>query len=123
MVVLACFPLWEQSGQHLLILSFGHGVGWRDSPNGIYGMWAERISAYSVLMLAARITLPHFSVSSAMSLPKSAGEPGSTAPPRSASRAFILGSARAALISLLRLSMISTGVPFGAPTPNQSPTS
>ena len=27
-------------------------------------------------MLAARITLPHFSVSSAMSLPKSAGETG-----------------------------------------------
>jgi hypothetical protein len=31
--------------------------------------------AYSGLMLAARITLPHFSVSSAKSLPKSAGEP------------------------------------------------
>ena len=28
-------------------------------------------------MFAARITLPHFSVSSAMSLPKSAGEPAS----------------------------------------------
>src|SRR6266540_776237 len=37
-------------------------------------------------MLAARITLPHFSVSSAMSLPKSAGEPASTMPPRSAMR-------------------------------------
>jgi len=31
---------------------------------------------YSALMLAARITLAHFSVSSAISLPKSAGEPG-----------------------------------------------
>jgi hypothetical protein len=31
-------------------------------------------SAHSGLMLAARITLPHFSVSSAMSLPKSEGE-------------------------------------------------
>ena len=30
---------------------------------------------HSALMPAARITLPHFSVSSAMSLPKSAGEP------------------------------------------------
>ena len=30
---------------------------------------------HSALMLAARITLAHFSVSSAMSLPKSAGEP------------------------------------------------
>jgi hypothetical protein len=29
---------------------------------------------HSALMLAARITLPHFSVLSAMSLPKSAGE-------------------------------------------------
>ena len=32
---------------------------------------------HSGLMLAARITLLDFSVSSAMSLPKSAGEPGS----------------------------------------------
>src|SRR5215471_19392639 len=52
-------------------------------------------------MLRVRMTLPHFSVSSAMSLPKSAGEPGSTLPPRSASRAFIWGSASAALTSLL----------------------
>jgi hypothetical protein len=41
-------------------------------------------------------TLAHFSVSSAMSFPKSAGEPKSGVPPRSASLAFILGSARAA---------------------------
>jgi tripartite-type tricarboxylate transporter receptor subunit TctC len=54
-------------------------------------------------------TLPHFSVSSAISFPKSAGEPGSVMPPRSASRALILGSARAALISLLRRSTISAG--------------
>ena len=54
------------------------------------------------LMLAARITLPHFSVSSAISLPNSAGDPGSATPPRSARRAFILGSARAALTSLKR---------------------
>jgi hypothetical protein len=32
---------------------------------------------HSGLMFAARITLAHFSVSSAISLPKSAGEPGS----------------------------------------------
>src|SRR5262245_41469696 len=36
-----------------------------------------------------------------------------------ASRVFSLGSARAALISLLSLSMISEGVFLGAPTPNQ----
>src|SRR5215468_4478668 len=49
-------------------------------------------------------TLPHFSVSSARSLPKSAGESASGALPRSASRALILGSARAALTSVLSLS-------------------
>src|SRR5712692_4119437 len=62
-------------------------------------------------------TLPHFSVSSAMSFPKSAGEPGSIVPPKSASRAFISGSARATLISMLSLAMISEGVFLGAPTP------
>ena len=56
------------------------------------------------------MTLSHFSVSSAMSLPKSAGEPGNGVLPRSASRPLILGSARPALISLLSLSMISAGV-------------
>src|SRR5712671_1752504 len=65
-------------------------------------------------------TLAHFSVSSAMSFLKSVGEPGSTVSPRSASRALILESARAALISLLSLSMISAGVFLGAPTPNQA---
>src|SRR5262245_36145604 len=74
---------------------------------------------HSALMLAARITFAHFSVSSAMSLAKSAGEPGSGVPPRSASRALILGSARPALISLLSLSTISTGVSLGAPKPPQ----
>ena len=66
-------------------------------------------------MPANLITLPHFSVSSAISLPKSAGEPGRTVPPRSESRDFILGSARAVLISLLTMSRISAGVPLGAP--------
>src|SRR6516164_5741485 len=64
-------------------------------------------------------TFPHFSVSSTMSLPKSLGEPVRAIPPRSASCAFILGSATPASISLLSLSMISTGVLLGAPTPNQ----
>src|SRR5262249_3106906 len=62
-------------------------------------------------------TLPHFSVSSAMSLPKSAGEPGRTVPPRLASCALNLGLARPALISLLSLSIICGGVFLGAPTP------
>src|SRR5262249_9704082 len=42
---------------------------------------------------------------------------GSGVPPRSARRAFILGSSRAALTSLLSSSTISAGVAFGAPTP------
>src|SRR5215510_7648785 len=42
-------------------------------------------SGHSALMPANLMTLPHFSVSSAMSLPKSAGESTSTVPPRSTS--------------------------------------
>src|SRR6266487_4092517 len=83
----------------------------RDSQDGIYGISSP---AYIGLMPAKLTTLAHFSVSSAMSLPKSAGEPTSGVPPKSASLAFILGSARPALISLLSMSMISTGVPLGA---------
>jgi hypothetical protein len=60
----------------------------------------EYPASHSGSMLAARITLPHFSVSSAMSLPKSAGVIGIGTPPRSAKRAFILGSARPSLICL-----------------------
>src|SRR5262249_7446056 len=75
---------------------------------------------HSGLMFAERITLAHFSVSAAMNLPKSAGEPGSTMPPRSASRILILGSARPALISRLSLSMISAGVLLGVPSPSQA---
>src|SRR5215471_3379906 len=70
-------------------------------------------------MLAARITLLHFSASAAMNLPKSAGEPARDAVPKSASRAFMSGSARATFISLFSLSTISRGVFFGAATPNQ----
>src|SRR5262245_42404521 len=68
-------------------------------------------------MLAVRISFAYFSVSSVMSFPKSAGESASTSPPTSASRAFSLGSASAALISLLSLSTISAGVFRGAPRP------
>ena len=82
-------------------------------------MGRDRARITPASMLAARITLAHFSVSSAINLPKSAGEPVSTTPPASASRALTLGSASAALISLLSLSTISVGVFLGAPTPNQ----
>src|SRR5262249_2710147 len=86
------------------------------SPNGCYGTstWDQ-----SALMPTDLITLAHFSVSSAMSLPKSAGETTSGVTPKTASRAFILGSARPALISLLSLSTMSAGVFLGMPTPYQ----
>src|SRR5262245_18730992 len=71
------------------------------------------------LMLAAKITLPHFMVSSAISLAKSAGEPGSTVAPRLASRAWKLASARLALTCVFNLLMVSAGVFLGAPMPYQ----
>src|SRR5262245_40432414 len=76
-------------------------------------------NGHSALMPANLITLAHFSVSLAMSLPKSAGEPVSPVLPSSARRSLILGSASAALISLLSLSMTSVGVLLGAPTPKK----
>ena len=72
--------------------------------------WRQSAAAYFILMLAARITLAHFSVSSRMNSPNSAGELENTAAPRSANRALSLGSARPALISLLSFSTISAGV-------------
>src|SRR6516164_9779815 len=90
----------------------------RDSPNG--RLWnVGRGRPYCALMLAARTTLPHFSVSSAMNFPKSVGEPANTAHPRSVRRLFMLGSARAALISLLSFSTICVGVALGTTIPYQ----
>src|SRR5262249_40405626 len=84
-----------------------------------YGRCFAADRPHSALILAVRITLPHFSVSSASSLAKSAGEPGSTVPPKSANSAFILGSPRAALISVLSLSPIPAAVSLAAPIPYQ----
>src|SRR6516165_3848290 len=88
------------------------------SRNGCYGISDHGCLGHSALMLAARITLPHFSVSSAINFPKSVGVIGIGEPPRSAILAFIVGSASPALISLLSVSMISAGVFLGAPRPN-----
>src|ERR1700732_1120837 len=77
----------------------------------------------SGLILAARITLPHFSVSSTMSLPKAVGEPISGVSPKSVRCAFSFGVARPALISALRLSTTCVGVFLGAPMPNHELTS
>src|SRR5262249_28736699 len=89
-------------------------------PSGatLRNIWLERAD-HSALMPANFTTLPHFSVSSAMSLPKSVDESASGVLPRSAIRALILGSARPALISRLSLSIISAGVFLGAPRPIQ----
>ena len=60
-------------------------------------------SAYSALMFAARITLPHFSVSSAISLPNSAGEVGNTVPPRAGKALLQLGISEAGIDLLVEL--------------------
>src|SRR5437879_8240734 len=73
-------------GGRLKYASSGHC---RHSPNGFYGRF-EGLPDQSALMLRARMTLPHFSVSSAMNLPNSAGDIGIGTPPRSASRALIV---------------------------------
>src|SRR5580704_4394622 len=77
----------------------------------------------SGLILAARITLPHFSVSSTMSLPKAVGEHISGVSPKSVRCAFSFGVARPALISALSLSTTCVGVFLGAPMPNHELTS
>src|SRR5215475_12488819 len=74
--------------------------------------WDRRMP-HSIVIFAARITLPHFSVSSDTSFAKSADEPATTTPPSSANRACALGSARPTLISWLSLSMTAVGVFFG----------
>src|SRR5262245_41594884 len=103
-------------------MSFGHGVGWRGfAERDVMECGAvDPKENHSGLMPANLTTLAHFSVSVATKLPKSEGEPAITVPPRSANRALSWGSARAALISLLSLSMISAGVFRGAPTPQKA---
>jgi len=81
----------------------------------------------SALMPANLITLPHLSVSSAISRPKSAGLIGIGVPPKSSSRAFIFGSTRAALVSLFSLLIGSAWYPGGRqppppPLPHAAPT-
>src|SRR5262245_44342144 len=113
---------WRQTGRHLLDLSFSACDPKRtssDQHSHIETLWNIGRLDHCGWMPANLITLAHFSVSSAMSLPKPAGETTSGVPPKSASRACSLGSARLALISLLSRSTISAGVAFGAPTPNQ----
>src|SRR5262249_38360582 len=88
----------------------------RSRPAGELGRHAH-VPRQSGLAPENLTTFRHFSVSSATSFPKSPGEPPMSEAPSSAKRAFALGSSRIALISLLSLSMITSGVPFGTPTP------
>jgi hypothetical protein len=68
------------------------------------------VAGQSALAPENLTTLAHFSVSSTTSLAKSAVDPGSTVSPKSANLVSIFGSAKAALISMLSLSMIAAGV-------------
>jgi hypothetical protein len=77
----------------------------------------DRITRTHGFMLAARTTSPHFSVSSAMTLPKSVAEPTSGVLPKSASRALMVELARPALISVFNVATISEEVCLGAPKP------
>src|ERR1700730_18261247 len=72
---------------------------------------------YSILILADRMTLPHFSVSSAMSLPNSAAVIDSGRTPKSTRRPRVSGSATMALIVVLSLSTMALGVATGAQMP------
>src|SRR5690349_7319627 len=75
--------------------------------NSHFGLgFGELFSASAGPSLALRMTLLHFSVSRAMSAPNSAGEPRRTVLPRSESRAAILGSTSARLISRFRISIV-----------------
>src|SRR6478752_4170047 len=90
------------------------------TPHRLVGYVAWRAMSgpdHSTLSLAVRMTLAHFSTSSAMNFPNPAGVIGIGSTPNSASRAFNLGSPSAALISPLSLSTIAEGVPLGALKP------
>src|SRR5262249_58280977 len=92
----------------------------RFSRNGRYGIFGRDRAGHSALMPANFTTLAHFSVSLARRRPKLAGGPGSIVPPMLTSRAFALGSARIALISVLSRPMTSGGVFLGAMMPKNA---
>src|SRR5262249_11195244 len=115
--IVTCLSILTQPRMRSRLFTLDHVVG---AIRGTGFMeYLAPFAVQSALMPANLTTLPHFSVSSAMSFPKSAGESATTARPRSESRALILGSARPALISLFSFSTISAGVFFGVPTPVQ----
>src|SRR5262249_16095796 len=109
----------EASSGHLYTVATLQSRDCRHSRNEIYGTCPD----HSPLMLAARITLPHLSVSSAMSFPNSMSDIGIGSAPSCASRSLIFGSGSPELTSLLSLPMISGDVFFCGPTPHQLLTS
>ena len=76
-------------------------------------------STYCALILPARMTFPHFSVSPAMNFPYSAGVIGIAEVARSARRSVRFGSTRAASTARLSVSMISGGVSRPSPAGRQ----
>src|SRR5262245_9901145 len=80
------------------------------------GLWnvGVELRDYSALMPENLITLAHFSVSSAVNLPNSAGVIGMGTPPSSAMRVLIVGSANAARTVGLMVATMSVGVFLGA---------
>jgi hypothetical protein len=79
-----------------------HGVA-RDFRNEVYVTFDTKKPDQFGLRPPNFTTLAHFSVSSAMRLPKSAGAPASTVPSRSTSRAFDLGIGEARIDLLVEL--------------------
>src|SRR4051795_8522363 len=113
-----CNEVFLLQQNSLVINQVGHTDG--HQPFAERALRNVRLAGHSGLMPANLTTLAHFSVSSAMNLPKSAAGSASTVPPNPARRALSLGSARAASISLLSFSTISVGVPLGAPRPSHA---
>src|SRR5204862_454997 len=73
--------------------------------------------SHSALMLATRITWPHFSVSSAIIFAKSSGAPPIGVPLNSAIRTLIFASSSTTFTSLLTREVIPVGTPLGATSP------
>src|ERR1700730_9976567 len=84
--------------------------------SGRYGISARRQRQYHPgLILAARTSLPHLSVSFATNVPNSAEDLRKAATPMSANRIFMLGPPRTELISWLSRWTISAGELFRKP--------
>src|SRR6516225_10382796 len=100
-------------------LTWGRDIGVRYRRTGLWSIGSRVDQGYPTLAPENLTTFAHFSVSSAINLPNSAGVIGIGSAPRPLIRALSCGSARPALILLLSLSMIAAEVPLGAPMPIQ----